>query len=138
MPKRPSANFSRSIALLALWLSLSTTAQAQEGWIGATLDSLTVHDSRVAGYSGCARAADFVERELRLTGLADVRREEFSVVVPMDRGGRIWVAESGEEFQLWGLWPNQVRTPTLPEAGLMAPMVWFCEMEYSRDALEPA
>jgi len=110
--------------VLISWLGLAVEVGAEEGRIAAIIDSLTAHDSRVVGYLGCARAADFIERELHLAGLEEVQREEFPVVVPIDKGGRLRIAASEESFQLWGLWPNQVLTSTLPAMGLTAPMVY--------------
>ena len=38
-----------------------------------------------------------------------VEVETFKLPVPVDRGGRIEVGDSGQEFPIYGLWPNHVR-----------------------------
>ena len=60
--------------------------------------------------------------ELGAIGVEDLRREEYGVVVPMDRGCRLTV--EGRVFEIWSLWPNLVRTSTLPAEGVRAPMIY--------------
>ena len=88
---------------------------AREGGVRETVAYLSALGSRVSGYPGAAAAADWVERRMRASGLADVVREPFAVTVPIDQGGELLLPESGERHALYGLWPNLVRTPTLPE-----------------------
>lgn len=82
------------------------------------LRQFTAHPSRVTGYAGAGKAADYIEAEFRRLGLDEVRTETFQLSVPIDRGGRIRIAASGREFPLYGLWPNHVRTPSLPAEGV--------------------
>ena len=87
----------------------------------AVVEHLSSLGSRVAGYPGSARAAEYVEERLQALGLA-TRRDSFAVVVPMDRGGRLeWEDES---VPLYAVWPNGVRTSTVPPEGLRAPAIW--------------
>ena len=87
----------------------------------AVVEHLSSLGSRVAGYPGSARAAEYVEGRLQALGLA-TRRDSFAVVVPMDRGGRLeWEDES---VALYAMWPNGVRTSTVPPEGLRAPAIW--------------
>ena len=61
---------------------------------GTVVEHLASLGSRVAGYPGSARAAEYVEGQLQALGLT-TRRDSFAVVVPMDRGGRLeWEDES--------------------------------------------
>ena len=115
--------------LLIYAVLLLAAADVRAGAIAAVLDSLTVHESRVVGYPGAEAAAGFIERALRRAGVQQVRREEFPVVVPMDEGGWLRVAASGEEFSLHGVWPNGVRTPTL--LPLTAPLIYGGAGEYA-------
>ena len=87
-----------------------------------TIRRLSSFGSRVAGYPGCDSAAAFIEAEFRAMGLGRVRREQFPITVPLDKGGRLLVRD--EEIPLYGLWPNLVRTPTVPPDGLHAPMIY--------------
>ena len=87
----------------------------------AVVEHLSSLGSRVAGYPGSAQAAEYVEGRLQALGLA-TRRDSFAVVVPMDRGGRLeWEDES---VALYAMWPNGVRTSTVPPEGLRAPAIW--------------
>ena len=87
----------------------------------AVVEHLSSLGSRVAGYPGSVRAAEYVEGRLQALGLA-TRRDSFAVVVPMDRGGRLeW---EGESVPLYAVWPNGVRTSTVPPEGLRASAIW--------------
>lgn len=88
---------------------------AREGGVRETVAYLSSLGSRVSGYPGAAAAAEYVEQCLRASGLAEVVRESFAVTVPIDQGGELLLTDSGERYGLYGLWPNLVRTPTLPE-----------------------
>jgi hypothetical protein len=77
---------------------------------------LSTGPSRVTGYPGAHRAARYIEEEYIKAGLQQVSTESFSVPVPYDRGGSIEL--SGSRFPLHALWPNHVRAPSLPEAGI--------------------
>ena len=105
-------------ALVVLLILVPATLMADVRQTGEQLSSL---GSRVTGYTGNGLAAEYVEQRLQTLGLA-VHRDTFSVVVPLDRGGRIeW---EGESAALHALWPNSARTPTLPPEGLRAPAIW--------------
>ena len=104
--------------LLCLW---PIALAAESPTIRATVEHLSSFDSRVAGYPGSEQAAEFIEDGFRALGLS-ARRDTFSVVVPVDRGGRIeW---EGESAPLHAVWPNGARTSTLPPEGLQAPAIW--------------
>ncbi len=85
-------------------------------------------NSRVVGYPGCQKAADFIISEFQKIGLQDVRGEKFPVTVPVDKGASLKildtlsVSEVGIEdtniIELSCFYPNLVRTSTLPPEGL--------------------
>jgi ABC-type antimicrobial peptide transport system permease subunit len=107
----------------------SLAAQVDSRNLRSTVTTLAGLGSRVPGYPGEAKAAEFVEGKFREYGLTDVRVEEFEVAVPMDRGASIRIegAEagiSGRPFKLHALWPNLVRTSQLPKGGLRAPLIY--------------
>ncbi|HEX3000258.1 MAG TPA: M28 family peptidase, partial [Armatimonadota bacterium] len=77
--------------------------------------------SRVAGYPGADKAADYVESEFRKAGLTDVRSEKFPVTVPMDSSSSMQIGNA--KYKLYPLWPNMVQTSRLPEGGLDAPII---------------
>ncbi|MCY3789831.1 MAG: hypothetical protein OXH63_13695, partial [Gemmatimonadetes bacterium] len=104
----------------AYYIICALVLTANSGWtredgVRETVDYLSSLGSRVSGYPGAAKAADYVERRLREIGFAKVAREPFAVTVPIDQGGELLLTESGERYGLYSLWPNLVRTSTLPE-----------------------
>ena len=82
----------------------------------ATLAHLSsLPESRVAGYPGNEMAAQYVEDQFRAIGLQDVRSQRYDVTVPIDDGKGEMAGELlGDPVRLSCLWPNEVRTPTLP------------------------
>ena len=82
------------------------------------LEALTAYPSRVTGYPGAERAARYLEEEFLKLGLESVSSDTFALPIPVDRGGEIRLLASGERYRLFSLWPNHVRTPTLPAAGI--------------------
>ena len=79
--------------------------------------------SRVPGYPGEVEARAYARRVLEAAGYAPetIREEPFECATPVDEGARIEVG--GESLPLYCLWPNLVRTPTLPPEGVRAPLV---------------
>ena len=90
----------------------------------ATVELLASQGSRISGYPGADRAAEYVFEQFAQSDLQQVVRQEFPVTVPIDRGAQLQLVESGEQLSLFCLWPNQVRTPTLPPEGLRAQMIY--------------
>ena len=89
-----------------------------------TVTALAEMGSRVPGYPGHRQAFEYVKARFEEIGLKDIRVEEFEVTVPADKGASLQVAETGEEIQLYGLWPNHVRTPSVPAKGIRGPLVY--------------
>lgn len=84
--------------------------------VKADVHALSSHPSRLVGYPGCEKAADYVEKQFRSIGLSNVKVEKFKVTVPIDQGSRIEI--NGRSFPIHALWPNLVRTSHLPPEGL--------------------
>ena len=103
----------------------------QTARLQSDIELLTTRGSRNVGYPGCALAADLIEERFRSLGLADVRREEYRVGVPMDRGAALTIPESGETIPMLSVWPNLVRTSTLPPDGLRLPLIYGGSGEWS-------
>ncbi len=80
-------------------------------------------NSRVAGTPGGRQAQEYVQREFQtIFGAGNVSKEEFPVTVPTDNGAAI--TANGRSFALQPLWPNLVRTSTLPERGIDGPLIY--------------
>ncbi len=88
--------------------------------------NLSSYPSRMVGYPGCDKAADYVEGQFKSIGLKPMKdtssnkpahySEEFKVTVPIDKGSKLVVGD--QEFPIYGLWPNLVRTSNLPPNGM--------------------
>ncbi|MFC1525375.1 FtsX-like permease family protein [Candidatus Latescibacterota bacterium] len=97
----------------------------------ATIEFMASLGSRVAGYPGAGRAADYVEQQFAAAGLQDIRREEFDLTVPVEVRSQMRLVETGEELELAGLWPNLVRTTTIAPPGVSAHLVYGGGGEYA-------
>ena len=92
--------------------------------VAGTLAHFAGQKSRVAGYPGAGAAARYIEKTFREIGLDGIAVHEYDVSVPVERTpGRIRVTSTGETARLHGLWPNLVRTSTLPEGGRTARLI---------------
>ena len=95
---------------------------AAEVSLRRTVEALSAPASRMTGYPGAAVAREWLVAELESLGIAEIYRHEFPVLVPIDEG--FWVECAGERLELFGVWPNLVRTPTLPAEGIEGPLVY--------------
>jgi len=78
--------------------------------------------SRVHGYEGNKKAADFIIREFRRIGLSEITVDEVCVAAPVEKHASLTVTLPGgtRVLPLHCIWPNLVRTPTIPPGGLTA------------------
>ncbi|MYK42272.1 MAG: Zn-dependent exopeptidase M28, partial [Gemmatimonadetes bacterium] len=118
-------------SIFLVGLLLQTPCYGEVADLRATIEALSAVESRLAGYPGAEAGAALVERALVAAGVEAVRRDSFAVVVPIERGARLRLEQSGEEVPLWGLWPNLARTVTLPPEGLRASMIYGGRGEWS-------
>ncbi|MCE5199660.1 M28 family peptidase [bacterium] len=84
--------------------------------VKASVDTLSSCSSRLVGYPGCEAAADYVESQFKEIGLKDIHSESFKVTVPVDQGSRLVIGK--RQFPIYALWPNLVRTSSLPPEGI--------------------
>ncbi|MBN97960.1 MAG: hypothetical protein CME16_01750 [Gemmatimonadetes bacterium] len=92
--------------------------------IRTTVEFMASLGSRISGYPGGDKAADFVMQQFQEIGLTDVVRERYQLTVPMDLEANLMVEGYAEPFELHGLWPNHVRTNTLAPEGMRATMIY--------------
>ncbi len=90
--------------------------------IRATVNDLSALDSRVCGYPGADKAADWMAKQFRTIGLTDISVESFPVSVPVDEGSVLQV--NGKSIRLNAMWPNLVRTSQLPPNGVTGPVIY--------------
>ena len=95
-----------------------------EARLRRTVTELASYGSRVTGYPGADRAAKAIAAAFREIGLEDVHEERFPVAVPIDRGAALQVDGQPQPIALACLWPNLVRTPTLPREGLRGRLIY--------------
>lgn len=78
--------------------------------------------SRVPGYQGNKKAADFIEKKFKEIGLKDVKKEEFSVASPVEKYSYLQAGK--EKIKIYSLWPNLVRTSTTPPEGIEGKLIY--------------
>ena len=96
-----------------------------------TMDTFAGLGSRVAGYRGADQAAQIVQERFRAIGLDDIAVHEYDVSIPVDKGGFLQVVGSDEQVPIHGLWPNLVKTSTLPEGGVTQRLIDAGTGEYA-------
>jgi len=81
--------------------------------------------SRVTGYEGCKRAAEYIASVLRSYGLK-VMIHKYSAVVPIDEGSSVTVIVNGHEytFTAYSVWPNGVNPSPTPPGGVKGPLIY--------------
>ena len=87
--------------------------------------------SRVVGYPGHESAYRYIRDEFERIGLEDITTESFDVTSPIDRGGHLKVIGEAGIIPILGIWPNLVRTSSLPRDGLRAMLVEGGDGEFS-------
>ena len=95
--------------------------------VGEALARFADMGSRVVGYPGSEEAYRFVRDRFEEIGLEDVTTETFKVTVPVDKGAHLTFLDSeppDRQVPLYGLWPNGVRTPSLPLEGIKGELVY--------------
>ncbi|MFA5393147.1 MAG: FtsX-like permease family protein [Candidatus Ratteibacteria bacterium] len=110
----------RTIFILFSFLFFfSVTAQSTVTEDVAYFSSLT---SRVPGYPGNKAAADYISARFRSLGLQEIKREAYSVTVPVEEFSTL--EYQGRKIKISALWPNHVRTSTLPPDGITGNLVY--------------
>ena len=99
--------------------------------VRAHVSRFTAHRSRVPGYPGHAAAAEYIRRHFESAGLHDVRAEPFDVTSPVDKGGSLTLLPDRVTFPIHAIWPNLVKTSTLPREGVRARLIYGATGEFS-------
>ncbi len=81
--------------------------------------------SRVPGYAGNDEAADFIVDYFRSLGMGEVYEQPFETAVPVEKLGTLKLKDgSGATYRVHSMWPNRVRTPTVPPDGINGRIVY--------------
>ena len=100
------------------------SGQVDEQRIYQSIATLSSYGSRVAGYPGNALAESSVSSSLEsILGQSAVHTEPFQVTVPVE-SGQTSVTVDGKAYPIHALWPNLVRTSTLPTGGVTGPVIY--------------
>ncbi|HEY3333161.1 MAG TPA: FtsX-like permease family protein [Capsulimonadaceae bacterium] len=94
--------------------------------MAATIKTLSSLGSRVVGYPGHDKARDYVQASLAKSLSAaggSVRTENFNATVPLD-DNKSTIKVGSATYRVNPLWPNLVRTSTLPEEGVTGPLIY--------------
>jgi len=105
-------------------------ALAPESRLRETIGYLAGLESRVTGYPGAEQAALFVQQQFQDIGLDDIALHKYDVSVPIEKSGYLQIEGDSQRLELHGLWPNLVRTSTLPDGGLDGRLLYGRRGEY--------
>ncbi|MCS7179840.1 MAG: hypothetical protein NZ891_00595, partial [bacterium] len=78
--------------------------------------------SRFPGTEGHIKSAEFIENKFKEIGLQYVKKDVFKTVVPVEKFA--YVEYGGEKIDINCLWPNLVRTSTLPPEGIEGKLIY--------------
>ncbi len=99
--------------------------------VRAHMARFTGHGSRIPGYPGHNAAADYIRQAFERAGLQDVRAEPFNVTAPIDKGGKLTLLRDKTTFPIHAIWPNLVKTSTLPRGGVRTRLIYGANGEFS-------
>ena len=94
--------------------------------LAETVRTLSTNGSRVVGYPGERKAAQYVESQFNGLFPGKVETETFTATVPIDKGNAT-MAAGGKTYGLYCIWPNLVRTSQLPPEGLTGPLIYAAD-----------
>ncbi len=80
--------------------------------------------SRIPGYPGSNSATFYILKVFKEAGLSEIKEENFPVTVPVDKGASLTIIKTDKEIKIYSLWPNLVRTTSLPEGGIEGNLVY--------------
>ncbi|MSS70358.1 MAG: FtsX-like permease family protein [Candidatus Latescibacteria bacterium] len=99
-------------------LVASIQSSVTEAQVRDRLTRLSGVGSRVVGYPGHEAAYRYLLEAFQRIGLERVTSEPYDVTSPVDKGGQLRVVGDSLTIPLHAVWPNLVRTSTLPPEGL--------------------
>ena len=91
-----------SILCLGAIVSAQTIPEASGTSLKDTVEFLSNLGSRVPGYEGNIKAADYIHEVFNELKLEDIKREEFPVTIPVDKGAGL-KGPRVEEIELYCL-----------------------------------
>ena len=110
------------LAILCLSVPPISADQAAELRMAETVETLSNIGSRITGYPGSHWAADELKSRMQQLGITRIYEHRFDSPFPLDEGFQL--EADGTSIRLYGVWPNLVRTPTLPPGGIDDSLVY--------------
>ena len=116
---------SKAISPARLSQTISDLSNVQYPILNQPLGASVIAHSRVAGTPGGDIARAYVRQQFQqIFGASNVTEEPFPVTVPEDNGAYVQAAGLPKPLALQPLWPNLVRTSTLPAAGINGALIY--------------
>lgn len=98
------------------------------------VSKLSNFSSRVTGYEGCDKAAEYIYNFFKAHGLNSFYHE-YNVVVPIDYGANITIFDNDghavRTINAYTMWPNLVQTCSIPPEGLKGKLIYAGSGELS-------
>jgi len=86
--------------------------------------NLSMFGSRVTGYPGSEKAADYINHTFKSCGL-NVFTQEYKVLVPIDANATIVVLSPEHKvLKAYALWPNSVQACPIPPEGIVGNIIY--------------
>jgi len=86
--------------------------------------NLSILDSRVTGYPGSERAADYITNALKSYGL-NVFPQEYQTFIPIDANATINVlSPEYKVLKVYALWPNSIQACPIPPKGIEGNLIY--------------
>ncbi|HSV15070.1 MAG TPA: ABC transporter permease, partial [Tepidisphaeraceae bacterium] len=124
--------------LLAMCLLISgarANAQIDEAQFKSDLNAIAAAPSRVIGSSGYEQAGRYLESEIGKLPHVELKRQDFSVVVPVTQSATLDIG-SGRIEAVYPFWPAHVRVCSTPPEGIRGNLVYVGQCRY--EDLKPA
>jgi ABC-type antimicrobial peptide transport system permease subunit len=91
--------------------------------------------SRVTGYPGCSKAADYIFETLSALRIVNLTRHFYKTTIPIDYGANLTIIqpleEGGRALTVYALSPNMVQTCPTPPTGIEGHLIYAGDGEFS-------
>lgn len=107
---------------LFLFLSFLFSSFSHSDGLDEYLRFFSSLSSRIPGTEGHRQASAFIEQKFREVGLEKITKDEFKVVVPVEKYA--FIRFENRNIDIHCLWPNLVRTSTVPPEGIEGKLIY--------------
>lgn len=110
--------------ILLFSIALSNFLYAQNNTLKKHIEYFSSLPERITGTSSCNQAADYIIKSFQLSGIRNIKIEEFEVVIPVQKYAYLEIGN--KKISLESLWPNSIRTCTTPPDGITGKLL-YCD-----------